>query len=159
MAIPGSRDGQLRAAADKLYTLAGVFSLGKKPGGNRDPFGLRRAALGIVRILIEGGLDIDLKALISVAVDAQPKGKLDSDEVAADVYGFITDRLRRYFLDPALKPRHLMPSWFDSRHRCWTSIDGLPPYKLLHDSNKPRALPLQINASPTYCARPAIRPA
>lgn len=103
--IPGSRDGQLLATADKLDTLAGVFSLGKKPSGNRDPFGLRRAALGIVRILIEGGLDIDLKALISVAVNAQPQGKLDNDEVAADVYGFITDRLRRYFLDrdPGLK--------------------------------------------------------
>jgi len=98
-AIPSSRDGQLLATADKLDTLAGVFSLGKKPSGNRDPFGLRRAALGIVRVLIEGGLDIDLKALISVAVDAQPQGKLDNGEIAADVYGFITDRLRRYFLD------------------------------------------------------------
>lgn len=104
-AIPGSRDGQLLAAADKLDTLAGVFSLGKKPSGNRDPFGLRRAALGIVRILIEGGLDIDLKALIAVAVNAQPQGKLDNDDVAAEVYGFISDRLRRYFLDrdPSLK--------------------------------------------------------
>jgi glycyl-tRNA synthetase beta chain len=103
--IPGSRDGLLLAAADKLDTLAGVFSLGKKPSGNRDPFGLRRAALGIVRILIEGGLDIDLKALISIAINAQPQGKLDNDAVAADVYGFITDRLRRYFLDrdPGLK--------------------------------------------------------
>ena len=98
-AIPGSRDGRLLATADKLDTLAGVFSLGKKPSGNRDPFGLRRAALGIVRILIEGGLDIDLKALISVAVVAQPQGKLDNEAVGADVYRFITDRLRRYFLD------------------------------------------------------------
>ena len=98
-AIPGSPDGQLLAAADKLDTLAGIFSLGKKPSGNRDPFGLRRAALGIVRILIEGGLDVDLKALIAVAVSAQPQGKLDNDDVSADVYGFISDRLRRYFLD------------------------------------------------------------
>jgi glycyl-tRNA synthetase beta chain len=98
-AIPGSQDGRLLAAADKLDTLAGIFSLGKRPGGNRDPFGLRRAALGIVRILIEGGLDVDLKALIAVAVDTQPQGKLDNDEVSAEVYGFITDRLRRYFLD------------------------------------------------------------
>ena len=104
-AIPGSRDGQLLAVADKLDTLGGIFSLGKKPSGNRDPFGLRRAALGIVRIIIEGGLDVDLKALIAVAVNAQPQGKLDSDEVAAEVYRFITDRLRRYFLDrdPGLK--------------------------------------------------------
>jgi glycyl-tRNA synthetase beta chain len=104
-AIPGSADGQLLATADKLDTLAGIFSLGKKPSGNRDPFGLRRAALGIVRLLIEGGLDVDLKALIAVAVNAQPRGKLDNDDVAADVYGFIIDRLRRYFLDrdPGLK--------------------------------------------------------
>jgi len=98
-AIPGSQDGRLLAAADKLDTLTGIFSLGKKPSGNRDPFGLRRTALGIVRILIEGGLDVDLKALIAVAVDAQPQGKLDNDEVSAAVYDFITDRLRRYFLD------------------------------------------------------------
>jgi glycyl-tRNA synthetase beta chain len=101
----------LLATADKLDTLAGVFSLGKKPSGNRDPFGLRRAALGIVRILIEGGLDIDLKALISVAVAAQPQGKLDNEEVAAEVYSFITDRLRRYFLD---RDSGLMTETFDA---------------------------------------------
>ena len=98
-ALPASRDGQLLAVADKLDTLAGVFSIGKKPSGNRDPFGLRRAALGIIRILVESGLDVDLKAMIAVAVAAQPKSKSDSDELAADLYGFIGDRLRRYFLD------------------------------------------------------------
>ncbi len=98
-ALPGSLDGQLLAIADKLDTLAGVFSLGKKPSGNRDPFGLRRAALGVVRILIERGVDIDLKALIEVAINAQPKGKQDTDELANDLYVFISDRLRRYFLD------------------------------------------------------------
>lgn len=98
-ALPGSLDGQLLAIADKLDTLAGVFSLGKKPSGNRDPFGLRRAALGVVRILIERGVDIDLKALIVAAINAQPKGKQDTDELANDLYAFISDRLRRYFLD------------------------------------------------------------
>lgn len=98
-ALPSSLDGQLLAIADKLDTLAGVFSLGKKPSGNRDPFGLRRAALGIVRILIECGVDIDLKALIAAAIKAQPKGKQDADELANDLYAFISDRLRRYFLD------------------------------------------------------------
>ncbi len=104
-APPGSRDGQMLAVADKLDTLAGIFSIGKKPSGNRDPFGLRRAALGVVRILIEGGLDADLKALIAEAVRLQPSGEFDGDEVAADLYAFITDRSRRYFLDrdPGLK--------------------------------------------------------
>lgn len=97
--LPGSLDGQLLAVADKLDTLAGVFSLGKKPSGNRDPFGLRRAALGIVRILIECGIDVDLKALIKVATEAQPKSKLESEELEGDLYSFVSDRLRRYFLD------------------------------------------------------------
>jgi len=103
--LPASVDGQILAVADKLDTLAGVFSLGKKPSGNRDPFGLRRAALGIVRALIECGLEVDLKPLIAEAVGAQPKGELDAAEVSADLYAFISDRLRRYFLDrdPGLK--------------------------------------------------------
>jgi glycyl-tRNA synthetase beta chain len=97
--LPASDTGQIVAVAEKVDALAGVFSLGKKPSGNRDPFGLRRAALGIVRILIERSIDIDLKALIAFAVDQQPQGKIAADELAADLYGFVTDRLRRYFLD------------------------------------------------------------
>ena len=109
--LPPSRDGQLLAVADKLDTLAGIFVLGKKPSGNRDPFGLRRNALGIVRILIECGLDLDLLALIAAAVDAQPSGKANKDEVGDDVYAFITERLRRYFLD---RDAGLAPETFDA---------------------------------------------
>jgi len=97
--LPGSPAGQLLAVADKLDTLAGVFSIGKKPSGNRDPFGLRRSALGIVRILIERGLDIDLKATIAKAVSLQPPGKADAPALEDELYGFITERLRRYYLD------------------------------------------------------------
>lgn len=97
--LPASRDGQLLAIADKLDTLAGIFSLGKKPSGNRDPFGLRRAALGVVRILIECGIDSDLTGLLAEAVAAQPSNKLDSEELSKDLYAFISERLRRYFLD------------------------------------------------------------
>ena len=97
--LPATEIGQVLAVADKLDTLAGVFSIGKTPSGNRDPFGLRRAALGIVRTLIECGLDIDLKALIMKAVEQQPNGKIENDVLAANLYAFISDRLRRYFLD------------------------------------------------------------
>lgn len=97
--LPVTAAGQILAVADKLDTLTGVFTIGKKPSGNRDPFGLRRAALGIVRVIVECGLDVDLKALIATAVDAQPAGKLDKDEVAAELYTYISERLRRYFLD------------------------------------------------------------
>ncbi len=97
--LPASMAGQILSVADRIDTLAGVFSLGKKPSGNRDPFGLRRAALGIVRICIECGLDVDLKKLIGKAIKLQPRGKADSDSLGSDLYAFITDRLRRYFLD------------------------------------------------------------
>ncbi len=97
--LPASVDGQILAVADKLDTLAGIFAIGKKPSGNRDPFGLRRAALGVVRIIVERALDVDLKALLTKAVEAQPKSKADGAEIAADLYAYITDRLRRYFLD------------------------------------------------------------
>ena len=97
--LPLTDAGRILAIADKLDTLAGVFSIGKKPSGNRDPFGLRRAALGAIRILIEGGLDIDLKALLAKAVDCQPKSKIEKDSLVTELYTFINDRLRRYFLD------------------------------------------------------------
>jgi len=101
--LPASIEGQILGVADRLDTLAGVFAIGKKPSGNRDPFGLRRAALGIIRVLVECDLDLDLKALITSAVDAQPgvraEGSDPDSDLADDVYAFITERLRRYFLD------------------------------------------------------------
>lgn len=97
--LPSTEAGRILAVADKMDTLAGVFSIGKKPSGNRDPFGLRRAALGIIRILIEGGMDVDLKAFIAKAVNCQPKSKTEKDALVDEVALFIGDRLRRYFLD------------------------------------------------------------
>ena len=104
-ALPASRAGQLVAIADKLDTLAGILTLGKKPSGNRDPFGLRRAALGVIRLLVECDLDLDLDALIGITVEAQPEGKLPKDEVSEALHTFITERLRHYFMDrdPALE--------------------------------------------------------
>ena len=97
--LPATDAGRILAVADKLDTLAGVFSIGKKPSGNRDPFGLRRAALGVIRLLIEGGMDVNLKALIAKAVDSQPKSKTDKDTLVDEIASFVGDRLRRYFLD------------------------------------------------------------
>ena len=98
-ALPTGPEGRILSVADRLDTIAGAFALGKKPSGNRDPFALRRAALGIVRVLIESGLDADLKAAIHVAVDAQPVPETDTDVLAAEVYTFIAERLRSYLFD------------------------------------------------------------
>jgi glycyl-tRNA synthetase beta chain len=98
-ALPATAEGMILAVSDKLDTLAGIFALGKTPSGNRDPFGLRRAAVGIVRTLIEGGLDIDLDAAIRSAVAAQPTQPGDPAALSASIYDFIIDRLRRYAIE------------------------------------------------------------
>jgi glycyl-tRNA synthetase beta chain len=67
-ALPATGTGLALAIADRLDTIAGIFAIGEKPSGTKDPFGLRRAALGVQRILIEKGLDLDLRAYIERAV-------------------------------------------------------------------------------------------
>ena len=97
--LPSSEAGQILAIADKLDTLAGVFVLGKKPTGNRDPFGLRRAALGVIRILVERRIDIDLASIVEAAVVQQPASGDDQGATRDALHEFIMDRLRTYFLD------------------------------------------------------------
>ena len=89
--------GQCVAVAEKLDTLCGIFSIGKKPSGNRDPFGLRRSALGLVRTSLEARLDVDIRELIVMALELQP-----GDDAAEDVdavYDFIVDRLLAWVME------------------------------------------------------------
>lgn len=97
--LPVSGEGQALALADKLDTLAGVFALGKKPTGKRDPFGLRRAALGIIRIVLEHGIELDMLATIDAAVKLQPVRDVNTEETSRDLYAFFVERLRGYLLD------------------------------------------------------------
>lgn len=99
--VPASSAGQILALADKLDTLAGAFALGQKPTGNKDPFGLRRAALGVIRILIDGSLELELLAAVGVAVRLQPVDGLDAATVAAAMFGFISERLRNFYIELA----------------------------------------------------------
>jgi glycyl-tRNA synthetase beta chain len=95
--LPATRVGQALGIADRLDTLAGIFSLGKRPSGNKDPFGLRRQALGLVRILIECGIDIDLRGLLAKAVSLQPVKQKESG-TADELYDFVLERLRTWYL-------------------------------------------------------------
>ena len=95
--MPASATGQVLALADKLDTIAGIFAIGQRPTGNRDPFGIRRAALGALRILIECELDLDLPSLVAEAIAAQPVAA--PAEMAGEIVDFLMDRLRGYYLD------------------------------------------------------------
>ncbi len=163
-AIAQGKVGQVLAVAERLDTLAGIFAVGQKPSGNKDPFALRRAALGLARSLIEARLALDLKAQLAEALallpDAAlasglPKGKdgkvapLDAgprrEELAQELYDFIVDRLRGYYADQgiageafeavrALAPADLTD--FDQRLRAVVAFAALPQAHALAAANK-----------------------
>jgi len=120
--LPLSEAGRILAVADRLDTLAGIFATGKRPTGNKDPFGLRRAALGVVRILIEAPLDVDMTTLLDRAIATQPTADEDHATLRDELYTFLLDRARGYFLDgqaPALESGAVTPEIFESvRVRC-----------------------------------------
>jgi glycyl-tRNA synthetase beta chain len=95
--LPGTGAGTAVALADKLDTLAGIFAIGQKPSGTKDPFGLRRSAIGLLRILVERKLDIDLRALLARAAQLQP---VTHAALESDLWDYVLERLRAYLLDP-----------------------------------------------------------
>jgi len=145
--LPTSGAGQVLAVADKLDTLAGIFVLGKKPSGKRDPFGLRRAALGVIRILIEKSLDIDFAEAVKAAIVQQPAAGADHGALREALYDFVVDRLRRYYLDQdaaistemfeavrAKRPASLTD--FDERLKAVAAFSRLEPAASLAAANK-----------------------
>jgi glycyl-tRNA synthetase beta chain len=144
--LPASPAGQILAVADKLDALAGAFALGKKPSGNRDPFGLRRSALGMVRIVIEQGLDAHLPSLIDLALELQPVDTMDRAGLADEVYDFIVDRMRPWYADRMQLPTEVFESVrvrrpeslldFDARLQAVAAFVELEPAATLAAANK-----------------------
>ncbi len=139
--IAPSKLGQVLAIAERLDTLAGGFAAGLKPTGNKDPFALRRNALGLARTVIEGGIDIDLAAWLQQAGAALPVAAND----AGELQDFILDRLRSYYEDrgfnaqqfdavAALRPASLTD--FDARLNALGAFAKLPEAAALAAANK-----------------------
>lgn len=95
--IPASPAGQLVSIADRLDTLVGIFAAGQKPTGNKDPFALRRAALGLVRILLEAKLNLSLTELISIAFNEFGDDIGEDEDICLHVRDFVAERLRHYY--------------------------------------------------------------
>ncbi len=89
------------ALADRLDTLTGIFGIGQAPSGSRDPFALRRAALGLLRTIIENGLDLDLQPLIEQAAAAHPALQR-RDSVVGTVRDYVFERLRAWYTDAGI---------------------------------------------------------
>lgn len=101
--LPGDATAAAVALADKLDTLVGIFGIGLVPSGDKDPFALRRHALGVLRILVEKQLPLELLQALEIAASQYPAGML-GDNVAADVHAFMLDRLRGYLRDRDFAP-------------------------------------------------------
>ena len=101
--LPDDNIGAAVAVADKLDTLVGIYGIGLIPTGDKDPFGLRRLALGVLRILIESPLALDLTQLLQHA-RAQFAAEQMSQSVAQDVHGFMLERLKGYLRERSFEP-------------------------------------------------------
>ncbi len=162
-ALPTGPVGGALALADKLDTLAGIFAIGERPSGTKDPFALRRAALGVLRILLEGGVDIDLKAFIEAAVAAQP---VTRPETAHEVFEFMVERLRGLLaerdpaasaemIDAVLAQRPRSPVDAERRLAALRRFTVLPDAAVLSALNKRIVNILRKNPPP---AEASVRP-
>ncbi|MFQ1022024.1 glycine--tRNA ligase subunit beta [Avibacterium paragallinarum] len=132
------------ALADKLDTLTGIFGIGQHPKGDKDPFALRRAALGVLRIIVEKKLPLDLEKLVqeSTALFAD---KLTNSNVVNDVVGFMLGRFRAWYqeegiavdvIQAVLARRPTRPADFDARVRAVAHFRTLDAAEALAAANK-----------------------
>ncbi|MFY0182454.1 glycine--tRNA ligase subunit beta [Stenotrophomonas sp. PUT21] len=142
--------GKVLAIAERLDTLAGGFAAGLKPTGNKDPFALRRNALGLARTVIESGFDLDLRALVATAIAGlpaavQPNAERKTEALPQELYDFVIDRLRGYYADKGVPATHfnavaeLKPASlydFDRRIDAIGTFAALPEAEALAAANK-----------------------
>jgi len=142
--LPGNKTGQAVALADKLDSLTGIFGIGQPPTGSRDPFALRRAAIGLLRIAIERNLPLDLPELIAFAAQQQG-GKLSNKTVEADVFEFLLGRYRAMYEEQGIAPdviqavqvcRPRVAADFDQRVKAVAHFRALPEAASLAAANK-----------------------
>ncbi len=142
--LPASATGRLLSIADKLDLLVGIFAIGQAPTGDRDPFALRRAALGVLRIVIECGVDLDLEQALREAATGYGH-HLSGEETVEQLFYFMMERLRGYYqeqghapdlFDAVLTRRPTRPLDFHRRVLALAEFRKLPEADSLAAANK-----------------------
>jgi glycyl-tRNA synthetase beta chain len=103
--VPNTNTGIALALADRLDSLVGIFSIGQQPSGSRDPFALRRASLGVLRIMLERNIDLDLADLINISIDnlnLNTDAKTTAQELKKQVLTYILDRFISMYKEKGL---------------------------------------------------------
>ena len=173
-ALPSSVTGLTLALADKIDTIVGIFAIGQKPSGTKDPYALRRLSLGVLRVLLEKHIELDLPMVIRQAFQAcqkdiselqaqrpvdpkKPVAVITEESVVVDVYDYLFERLRSVYLeseagitsdmfDAVLSLRPASPLDFDSRLRALSAFLTIPASAALASANKRSANILKKSA-------------
>lgn len=162
-ALPTGKIGAAVAIADKIDTLVGIFGINQPPSGSKDPFALRRSAIGLLRIIIEKELILDVQALVNGATKLYGD-KLANANTANDVFEFLLGRYRAMYEEQGIKPEVILavqalkpaqPFDFDRRVKAVALFAALPEAEALAAGNKRVA---NILAKETVAADAAVNP-
>jgi len=142
--LPEANIGCAVAISDKIDTLVGIFGINQPPKGDKDPFALRRAAIGVIRIIIEKQLDLDLTKLIIESINLFGD-KLANENTAENVLDFIMGRFRAFYqeqgmavnvIQAVLAKKPSAPLDFDKRIKAVNYFGKLPEAETLSAANK-----------------------
>lgn len=158
--LPETATGICLALADRLDTLTGIFGIGQKPTGVKDPFALRRATLGVLSILVNKQLDLDLAELIQLAL-AQHSQLPQADKVEEELLTYMLDRFRAWYQAQSINTGVFLavrsrgvthPYDFDRRVQAVASFNKLPEAQALAAANKRVSNLLSKQAEPVSMA-------
>jgi glycyl-tRNA synthetase beta chain len=142
--LPSTLTGAALSVADKIDTLVGIFGINQPPTGSKDPFALRRSAIGLLRIMIAKEMALDIKALAFGAAKLY-EGKLTSETVVSDVFEFLLGRYRAMYEEQGVKTEVILavqalqpvqPVDFDRRIKAVAHFATLPEAEALAAANK-----------------------
>ncbi len=155
--LPKTKTGTTIALADRLDTLVGIFGIGQAPTGSKDPFALRRSAIGTLRLIIENNLDVTIEALVNSALHAYGALITDPNKTRSDAVAFLEGRYRAKYEDQGVQVDVIQavqamspasPLDFDKRVNAVNHFRNLPEAAALAAANKRVANILAKEAAP-----------